>query len=215
MFSHLLFDLDGTLVDPRPGIVGCLRRTLAELGRKPPPPDELNWCIGPPLRRIFARLLATDDERALAEAIRVYRVCYAAEGIHQCTPYPGIAALLDDLRARGYTLRLATSKARPYAVQVLAEQRLAAAFSAVYGPDMDGRRADKAELLAHLLAREGLPGETCLMIGDREHDVLGARANGIRVAGVTWGYGGEAELLAAGADYLLHDVAALRAFLLG
>jgi phosphoglycolate phosphatase len=193
----LLLDLDGALVDPAPGIIGSFRHALAKLGVAPPPAEELGWIIGPPLRRSFARLLG--EHGPVEDAVRLYRERYADWGVFQARIYAGVVGCLSRLRAAPFNLFLCTSKPAVFARRVVDHFGLAEHLSAVYGPDLDGRFDDKGDLIAHLLASEGLaPAEAC-MIGDREHDVMGAARNGVRAIGVLWGYGSEAELRASGA----------------
>lgn len=196
-FAALLFDLDGTLVDPEPGIVGSVRYALAGMGREIDPNADLTWVIGPPLRQSFATLLEGngDPEAALA----LYRERYGTVGLTEAAVYPDIPDALAALGQPPTRLIVCTSKPRVFAVRVLEHFGLARHFSAVYGAELDGRFDDKGDLIAHLLAAEGLAADRVLMIGDRKHDVLGAARNGVAAVGVLWGHGDEAELRAAGA----------------
>jgi phosphoglycolate phosphatase len=128
--------------------------------------------------------------------------------------YPAIPQLLADLNAAGRRLFIATSKPTVYALPILKHFGLDGQFAAIYGSELDGRRADKRALLAHILEIERLQASEIVMVGDRKHDIIGARANGIRSIGVTYGYGSEAELKEAGADLLCASVDALRSALL-
>ena len=204
----LLFDLDGTLTDPRPGIVGCLRYALDRLGRDCPDDDVLATCIGPPLRGSFATLLDTRDPALIEEAVRLYRERFAAIGLFENRVYDGVPGMLDRLRGGG-PLLVATSKMAEYAERIVQHFGLAPYFAGVYGAEPGGRFDDKAELLAHLLRRERLVAATTVMIGDRAVDVIAARANGLRAIGVLWGYGSERELREAGAEQLCATPAAL------
>jgi phosphoglycolate phosphatase len=198
----LLFDLDGTLTDPRPGIVGSMRHALESLRRACPPDDVLASYIGPPLRGTFAALLDTADRTRVEEAMRLYRERYGTLGLFENEVYPGIAAMLDEAQGAGSTCFVATAKPAVYAARIVEYFALARHFAGVYGPELDGRLDDKAELLAHLLKTERIAAESCVMIGDRANDVLAATTNGIRAIGVLWGYGTERELRDAGADRL-------------
>lgn len=207
--AALLFDLDGTLVDPEPGIVGSVRHALAGMGREIDPDADLTWVIGPPLRQSFATLLAGqgDPETALA----LYRERYGTIGLTEAAVYPDIPAALTALGRPPMRLIVCTSKPRVFAVRVLEHFGLARHFSAVYGAELDGRFDDKGELIAHLLEAEGLRADRVLMIGDRKHDVLGAARNGVPAIGVLWGHGDEAELRTAGAARLCRQPQALPA----
>jgi phosphoglycolate phosphatase len=196
----LLFDLDGTLTDPRPGIVGCLRHALARLGRPCPDDDALAACIGPPLRVSFAALLDTRDGALIEEATRLYRERYGVTGLFENRVYDGVPEMLEHLR--GGRLMVATSKMAVFAERIVTHFGLAPYFSGIYGAEPGGRLDDKVELIAHLLGRERLAADTAIMIGDRAFDMVAARANGLRAVGVLWGYGSERELREAGAERL-------------
>jgi phosphoglycolate phosphatase len=196
----LLFDLDGTLTDPRPGIVRCIRHALERLARPCPPEAALAACIGPPLRRTFGTLLATSDRQLIERAMALYRERFAEVGLYENEVYEGISSVLGDLGRGGRRMFVATSKPAVFAERIGRHFALAHHFAGVYGPDLDGRFDDKADLLAHVLEREGLAAAAVVMVGDRDADVLAARANGVRAIGVLWGYGSRDELQGAGAD---------------
>jgi len=199
---NVLLDLDGTLTDPREGITRCIQHALRRLGRLVPEHKRLLHCIGPPLRESFVELL-DGDESAADRAVDLYRERFGRIGLFENRPYPGIAQALAALRNGGARLYLATSKPTIYAQRIVSHFGLDGRLEAVFGSELDGTRADKADLLAWIV--EGLsldPAETA-MIGDRRHDMIGARANGILPVGVTWGYGSRGELLESGAARLL------------
>ena len=208
----LLVDLDGTLTDPAEGIVGCFRLALASLGRPAPPSADLAWIIGPPLRRSFAKMLggAADPEEALA----IYRARYGTEGLFEAAVYDGVHEALAEMKAAGTRLFLCTSKPGVYAARILERFGLDRYFEAAYGAELDGRREDKGELIAHLLAERGLDPGDCVMWGDRRHDVVGANRHDIPTIGALWGYGGERELREAGAAALCGSPAEVPAALL-
>lgn len=206
---NLLFDLDGTLTDPFLGITRCIVHALTTLGRQAPPPGDLRWCIGPPLKDSFLLLLDTENGLLAEEAIRHYRDRFATVGMFENEVYPGIAEALADLRHRGHRLFVATSKPTVFATQILDHFDLSSHFQAVYGSELDGTRCDKADLIAHLLRHESLLADETLMIGDRRHDVIGAKANRLRAFGVLWGYGSQTELTTAGADLCVSTPAQL------
>ena len=210
---HILVDLDGTLVDPRPGIIGSFQFALAGLGRPVPPADELTWVIGPPLRTSLPKLIG--DPGLTEEAVGLYRRNYLAGAMLDAIVYPGIPAALDALAAAGCRLIVATAKPHRYARPILEHFALSRHFAAIYGPELDGTRDHKHELIAHIIAEQGVAPERAVMVGDREHDVLAAVRNGMRAIGVTWGYGSTAELEAAGAAALCRAPADLPATALG
>lgn len=209
----VLFDLDGTLIDPRPGIVGCLRYALGRLARACPPDDVLAAFIGPPLRGTFSTLLGTSDRGVIEEAMALYRERYAQRGLYEARVYDGIADMLGRVGSRASATLVATSKPTVYADRVVKHFGLRPHFAGVYGADLHGRFDDKSDLLSHVLATEGLRAEVTVMVGDRAVDVVAARANRVRSIGVLWGYGTARELTAAGADALCAAPAELPACL--
>ena len=198
--SALLVDLDGTLTDPAEGIIGGFRLALEALGRSAPPAAELHWIIGPSLRLSFAEAL--NGEGDPEEALKIYRRRYSTVGLFEASVYDGVKEALADLRAAGTRLFLCTAKPLVYAERILAHFELEHHFEAAYGDELGGRFQDKADLIAHILEREGLDANDCCMWGDRKHDVLAASRHGIPTIGALWGYGGAAELRAAGAAAL-------------
>lgn len=199
---NLLFDLDGTLTDPRQGILACFKYALQRLQLETPPDPELERFIGPPLKESFAILVGSDDGERVERAVTYYRERFAAQGIFENKVYPGMADALSQLRDRGALLFVATSKPTVFAERIVEHFALGRFFGAVYGSELSGANADKKNLLARVLDAESLAPADTVMIGDRAHDVLGARANGLFPVGVLWGYGSRAELLAAGARWL-------------
>jgi phosphoglycolate phosphatase len=188
----ILFDLDGTLVDPKPGLIASVQYALDKLGRPVPRAEELLWLIGPPFRVSFPKLLGSADR--VEEAIDRYRECYFAGAMYDAIVYDGVADALAALRAAGHRLIVATSKPHHYARPIVAHFGLAAHFHAVHGPELDGTNDHKADLIAHILRYEGIDPQTALMIGDREFDVTAAARNGMRTVGARWGYGSAEEL---------------------
>lgn len=208
--AAVIFDLDGTLTDPKPGITGSVRHALAGLGLPVPEADALEWVIGPPLLQSFVRL--TGSQALAEEGLRLYRERYGVTGLYENEVIPGIPQLLGGLRAAGLPLYVATSKPRVFAVRILEHFGLSPQFAAIHGSELDGTRADKRDLLRHVVAAEALAPGACVMVGDREHDVIGARDVGMATIGVRWGYGDDRELLQAGAAALVDrpgDIAAL------
>ena len=198
----VLLDLDGTLTDPREGIVGCIRHALECLGCTPPPDTALERHIGPPLADTFRELLPDASDARVAEAIERYRERFRATGIFENRVYPGVPELLDALRSRGLRTAIATSKPQVFAERIAEHFGLRPQLHAVYGSALDGGLGRKEELLAHAIEREGVTPAEALMVGDRRFDVAGALANGMAAIGVTWGYGSREELANAGAGWL-------------
>jgi len=194
------FDLDGTLVDPKEGIVACFEYALERLDVESPDHEALAKFIGPSLQTAFRTLLGTDDQQLVDKAVSIYRERFAVSGIFENNVYPGIPEMLDALRASGLQLYVATSKPTNYARKILTQCGIATPFKQIFGSEMDGTRADKDELVAHLLKHERMKAGELVMIGDRKHDIAGAHAHGVRAVGVLWGYGSFEELDEAGAD---------------
>lgn len=209
----VLFDLDGTLTDPRPGIVASMRFALDQLQVSCPSDDVLGSYIGPPLRGTFATLLDTSDAERIEEALRWYRQRFADTGLYENKVYQGVPAMLDTVRRMGCAAYVATSKPAVYAERIVSHFRLGYHFRKVYGAELDGRWDDKAELLAYLLATERVGPSESVMVGDRAADIIAAKANQVRSIGVLWGYGSEAELTDAGADMLCRTPSELATYL--
>jgi len=197
----LLFDLDGTLTDNYVGIATSIRHALARLDAAPTDDATLRTCVGPPLRETFARLLETADATLIEQAIAHYRERFADVGWQENIAYPGIGAALAALAAKGTAMYVCTAKPETFARRIVAHFGFAPHFRAVYGADFAGKFDDKATLMAHLVATEGILPAAAMMIGDRSHDIRAARSNGLAAAGVLWGYGTAAEL--ADADTVL------------
>jgi phosphoglycolate phosphatase len=198
-----LFDLDGTLTNPKAGITRSVQYALERLGRPILEADELTWMIGPPIFAGFTELLGGPEQ--VQEGVRLYRERYSDVGLYENEVYAGIPALLQELREKDVRLYLATSKLQVFARRILDHFDLSRFFDGIYGSDLDNRNADKRDLIRHILDQERFDPARAVMIGDREHDAIGARANGIASIGVTWGYGSQTELLEAGAACLVDE----------
>jgi phosphoglycolate phosphatase len=196
----IFFDLDGTLTDPKIGITRSIQYALTELGCEIPHQDELTWCIGPPLHASLAKLVGGFDraERALL----LYRERFSEIGIYENEVYAGIEDTLASLADGTRRLFVATSKPRIYAERIIDHFKLGVYFEHVFGPELDGTRADKSDLLKYALAATRIDPAGALMVGDRSHDIVGARNNGMRALGVLYGFGSRDELTQAGAHGL-------------
>jgi phosphoglycolate phosphatase len=212
---EILFDLDGTLTDPKVGILTSVQHALRQLGEPVPPMEELHWCIGPPLKNAFLTMFGPDQPERVAEAVGHFRERFGEVGLFENEVYPGIPGLLAALRQDGHRLHVATSKPRVFAVRILDHFGLAEFFASVNGSELDGALSDKAELIAHIIADRDLDPADTVMIGDREHDMIGAVANGVSGLGVLWGYGTRHELETAGARACVAEVAAVPAAVRG
>lgn len=189
----VFLDLDGTLTDPKPGITGAVIHALSELGLPTPHADALEWVIGPSLLDSFVKLGAPDPDQALA----LYRQNYTSGGMYDCTVYDGIPTALQALRDAGHDLFLMTAKPHAYARKITAHFQLNTYLKQEFGPELDGTRQDKADLLRYALDKLGGDAGQSVMIGDRSHDLNAARGNDMRFIGVDWGYGTPQELVAA------------------
>ncbi len=203
----LFFDLDGTLSDPSEGITKSIQHALACLGRPYPGKEELEHYIGPPLRWTFPRLLGTDDANLVEAAVDYYRERYEDVGLFENVVYPGVPELLARLQREGYPLYVVTSKPKVYADRILRHFGLDRFFRAVYGPELDGRFDEKRELVGFILRERALDPHCTIMIGDRARDVASGKAHGTHTLGVTYGFGDEEEITAAGPDAICHKPA--------
>ena len=195
----VLFDLDGTLTDPKIGITRSIQYALEKLGADVPPIDELTWCIGPPLLENFERLL--DPERA-PSAVTLYRERFADVGLFENVPYPEIHDVLEALQNQDVRLFVASSKPEVFVRQILEHFKLIDFFEGVFGSELDGTRSNKSDLIRHVLSESSIDSNQATMVGDRKHDMIGAADNGVATIGVLYGYGSREELMEAGAGRL-------------
>lgn len=195
----VLFDLDGTLTDPKPGITRCCAYALERMGAGIIDPDSLAWCIGPPLRGSFAQILETEDPETIERAVAFYRERFADIGLFENEVYAGIPEVLSALRESGADLYVATSKPEVFSIRIIEHFGLDRYFSGLVGSELDGTRDAKADVIAHLLKKYEVDPREALMVGDRKHDVIGASAHGIPCVGALYGYGLPGELEEAGA----------------
>lgn len=201
-FDVLLFDLDGTLTDSAEGIMNCAEHALNVMGIVEPDRSKLLRFIGPPLVDSFMDFYGMNREDAM-KAVAAYRERYPVKGIFENRVYEGIPEALELLKKGGKRLAVATSKPEVYAMRILEHFDLAEYFEVVTGAELSGERNAKAEVIEECLKRLGSPDKgTVLMIGDRKHDVEGAKLCGVACAGVKFGYAEENELENAGAEYV-------------
>ncbi len=206
MYNYALFDLDGTLTDPSLGITNSIMHALAKMGCTIPPREELYCFIGPPLVPAFQEFIGMTPEEA-EQAVAFYREYFSVDGLFENTPYSGIEDVLRKLKECGVTLAVATSKPEQFAVRILEHFGLAPYFTVVCGATMDSSRSKKGDVIAYTLGQLGITDKaSVLMIGDRHHDIEGAKENGLSSAGVLWGFGDESELKNAGADAIAHNM---------
>ena len=220
MFDYCLFDLDGTLTDPREGITKSVQYALQAFGIEEPDLKKLEPFIGPPLKDSFIEFYGFTGEEA-ERAIAVYRERFAPVGIFENQVYPGIPQMLERLYRRGTRLAVASSKPIGFVKQILAHFDIEKYFDVVVGSELDGTRGTKEEVVEEALGRLGIltmpvteRHVRCAMIGDRKFDIQGARACGLTSVGVRFGFAEEGELEEAGAEYIAETVAGLAEFLL-
>ncbi|MGN0205176.1 MAG: HAD-IA family hydrolase [Coprococcus sp.] len=215
MYQNILFDLDGTLTDPKEGITKCVQYALKAFGIEADPDDLVDF-IGPPLAESFQKYYHMNDEDALKAVVK-YRERFSNIGIFENGVYPGIKELLAELKISGRRVALATSKPEIFAKRILDNYGLSDYFDVIVGSEMNGRRTDKAEVIEEALRQLGIAGpeekQYVLMVGDRLHDMIGAVKNQIDGLGVYYGYAHEGELEAAGASATVRTVPELRCFL--
>lgn len=213
-YTHLFFDLDGTLTDSRPGIVGAIHYALKQMGRNDDIGDEYRF-LGPPLIDSMQEYFGMDFTTATT-AVKEFRDYYGRRGLYENRLFDGVRDLLRDCVAAGKQCVLATSKGEPFARTILEHFGILPYFSFVAGAVIGGGRDDKADVLRHALENvDPIPAGRGIMVGDKRHDVAGAHEVGLPCIGVLYGYGGPEELRKAGADFTVETVDALRDFLLG
>jgi haloacid dehalogenase superfamily, subfamily IA, variant 1 with third motif having Dx(3-4)D or Dx(3-4)E len=213
MAKYILFDLDGTLTDPKGGITKSVQYALRKFEITVDDPDSLTNFIGPPLKNSFKGFYGFDDEDA-ESAVTEYRKYFSEKGIYENAIFDGIDEMLKALRDAGKTIILATSKPRVYAGQILKHFNIYDYFTFVSGSELDGSRTEKYEVIKYALEQNNITDlSSVVMVGDREHDILGAKKMGVASIGVLFGYGDYAELSDAGADVIVSDVAELKSVL--
>lgn len=210
----ILFDLDGTLTDPKEGITKSFRFALEKLGYPEEDLDELEKVIGPPLWDSFQDYYGMTREQADL-GVQYYRERYRDVGKFENILIEGIPELLWELKAAGKKLALATSKPTDYSIEILQHFEIDQPFDQMIGSNLDGTRINKDEIIQHVLSLFDIPAENIVMIGDRKHDIIGAKAHGIDSIGVLFGYGSRQEFEQHGATIIVETVDELKQVLLG
>lgn len=213
--QYFLFDLDGTLTDPMVGITKSVQHALRYYGIEETDLQKLCPFIGPPLKDSFMKYYGFSEDKAV-EAISKYREYFSGTGLYENLEYPGIREMLSSLKAAGKKLYVATSKPELFSKQILEHFHLTEYFEFIGGANMDETRVKKGEVIRYVLEENGLIDlDRVAMIGDREHDIIGAKENGLDSIGVLYGYGSREELSAAGADWIVDTVEELGSLLTG
>ncbi len=204
--EYILFDLDGTLTDPALGITNSLMYALEKFGIHIESREELYQFIGPPLVDMMMEVYGFSKEKA-QQGLAYYREYFRDKGIFENRVYEGITEMLADLQSSGYKLVLATSKPEEFAKRILEHFDIAKYFHYIGGSDMGEKRSSKAAVIEYVMkALDITEPEKCIMVGDREHDVIGAGKFGIETVGVLFGYGSHEELEKSGAAYIVENV---------
>lgn len=204
-YKYILFDLDGTLTDSKLGITKSVQYALKKLNILEEDLTELEKFVGPPLKHSFMKFYSFSEEKSL-KAIELFREYFREKGIYENELYSDIVDLLKRLKKDGCTLAISTSKPQVFTEVILDEFSIREYFDVVVGSELDGTRSDKTEIIYYTLELLGNPDlKKVVMIGDREHDIIGAVNNHIDSVGILHGYGGTAELKEAGAAYIVRD----------
>ena len=207
MYKYILFDLDGTLTDPGIGITNSVAYALKKFGIENKDRTELYKFIGPPLKESFAKYYGLTDSQC-DTAVDEYRVYFKAGGMFENKVYEGVPEMLEQLKAQGKKLYIATSKPEEFAITILKHFDLCKFFDFVGGASMDGKRSEKSDVIKYTLEKANINDiKNAIMVGDRFHDILGAKSVNMSSVGVTYGYGSYDELKNAGADYIINTPA--------
>lgn len=213
-WKYILFDLDGTVTDSCSGIINCVKYALEAFGKPIPSEEELLQFIGPPLVDSFQNVIGMSSEEAV-EATAKYRERYGTVGLFENALYEGMDKVLAGLKEKGYLVALATSKSEEYSVRILEHFGIKDYFDEIVGSTLDGKRNQKADVIKEVFRRMQITEEMkeqVIMVGDRKHDILGAKSCGIASLGVYYGFAPEHELEECGADYIIHKVDELFSF---
>ncbi len=205
MYQHILFDLDGTLTDPGMGITNSIMYALKKFHIEETNRENLYKFIGPPLKASFEKYYGFSKEESEL-ALQYYREYFKPKGLYENQVYKGVRELLIELKSRNKTLILATSKPEEFAIEILKHFDLYPYFDFVAGATMDSSRVKKEDVILYALQSYGISDlSSAIMIGDREHDILGAKQVGLDSIGVLYGYGDYEELKEAGATYIAEN----------
>ncbi|NBI29704.1 HAD family hydrolase [Chengkuizengella marina] len=213
-FNTILFDLDGTLTDPKIGITKSIQYALAKFDIDVKDLNKLESFIGPPLHQSFMEFYSFNETKA-KEAVVYYREYFAEKGLYENELYDGIVQLLLELTKQNKQLYVATSKPTFFADKVLQHFDIKKYFQFTSGSNLDGTRSDKAEVIQYLIENKGLDLNDIVMIGDRKYDLIGAQNNGVASIAVGYGYGSKQELLEKNPTYYVETVKELQDVLIG
>ena len=213
-YEYILFDLDGTLTDPGIGITNSVMYALKKFNIEVPDRTALYKFIGPPLKGSFEEFYHFTPDQS-EQAVSYYREYFRKQGMLENVVYDGIPEMLDHLKASGRKLIVATSKPEAFTLEILRHFRLYDYFDFIAGATMDDTRNKKADIIRYALESCGITNKvSAIMIGDRKHDIIGAKENGLDSIGVLFGYGDRKELTDAGATFIAASAEEVEKFLL-
>ena len=205
-YKYILFDLDGTITESGPGIMNSVEYALNKMNREVGERDTLKKFIGPPLTESMEKYYGMSEEEALL-GVKYYREYYHDKGIYENRVYDGLEEVLKKINEAGKQAIVATSKPEKYAKIIIDHFHLTQYFACVAGMEMDGGRGTKAQVITYALEKNDITDKSkVLMIGDREHDVIGAHENGLDCLSILYGFGSRKEFEEAGADYIRENV---------
>lgn len=210
---NILFDLDGTITDPKEGIVNSILYALDKLEIQEKNIYDLDEFIGPPLRNSFITRYKLSDKLA-DKAMFFYREYFSKKGLFENKLYPEIEGLLKSLHNKKIRLFVATSKPTVYAKKIINHFKLDKYFTGIIGSNLDNTRTDKTEIIAHAITKYRLQINESIMIGDRKHDIVGAKNNSMRSVGVSYGYGSLKEISLYQPEFIAKDCAELNSILI-
>lgn len=203
--KYILFDLDGTLTDPFVGITKAVAYGLKSQGIEPPELEKLKPFIGPPLDDSYMKYYHMDHDTTW-KAIEKFREYFNKSGKFENEVYEGMEDFLQALNDLGLKLYVCTSKPIVFANEIMEHFHLDKYFQGIYGSEFNGIRKEKADVIAYCLKQEGIRAEDCIMVGDRQHDIIGAHKNNIPCIGVLYGYGDREEFERFDCDYVVNDI---------
>lgn len=211
--ENILFDLDGTLTNPKEGIVNSILYALNKMGIPENSPHELETFIGPPLLESFQMRYDLSDKKA-DEIVIAYREYFSTKGLYENILYDGITELLELLHSQKYKLFVATSKPTVYSERILKHFKLKKYFTEIIGSNVDNTRTDKTEIISHIVTTHSLQAHQSIMIGDRKFDMIGAKNNSMKTIAVTYGYGSIEELSSHQPDFLVNTCSEIKSIFL-
>ena len=210
--KNILFDLDGTIINPKEGIFNSIKHSLVQLNLPIPSDKEMEKFIGPPLIDSYSKYFNLPQEEAI-KAVNFYRDFYIKKGIHQNLLYNHVKEVLQYLSRKNYQLLIATSKPTPFAIEIINHYKLDSFFIDIIGAKLDNTRKDKTEIISFALKANNLDSNKSIMIGDTIYDIIGAKDNNLTSVGVTYGYGSKKELESINPDYIINDIKELITYL--